>query len=350
MAATGLEGVWGFEQLDKTGMPTWKLALVIIPGCMLLHGLLFLLVYFFADTDFNAISHGTLTIGAGILIWMLFGFSDGVNIIVVIFISRYIQQKTETALPDYPRIADLREFIKPKARMVIYSMLFVIAAAMAIHCRVFDVYSGGFFDLIHNYGSLYGTMSYGILLTNAVSAGYLLATLLTASVYLTTVARRIPLDILAIDRYAWVCNLAVIVIFLFSIAYAWAGAMEQVARSSTLNKTLLELLIYFIIFMVFLIYYAVKPVLIMHARIVKEKTQEKARVRDALSGRREVLRDSPLHVVDGNSSRTELLVYYTMLDSLPEWPLGPHLYKLIFYVLLPPVTWALAALLQKAMF
>ena len=142
MAATGLEGVWGFEQLDKTGMTTWKLAILIIPCCMLLHFLLFLLVYFVSDTDVNAITQGTLTTGAGMLIWMLYGFSDGANILVVIFISRYIQQKTETALHDYPGIADLREFLKPKSRMVIWSVLFVIAAAIAIYFRIFDKYSG----------------------------------------------------------------------------------------------------------------------------------------------------------------------------------------------------------------
>ena len=46
----------------------------------------------------------------------------------------------------------------------------------------------------------------------------------------------------------------------------------------------------------------------------------------------------------------ELLGYLAVLDNLSEWPIGPHLQKIILFGLVAPIAWALAATVENALY
>ncbi|MFT4826137.1 MAG: hypothetical protein ACI9J0_004080, partial [Cryomorphaceae bacterium] len=77
MATVGLKGIWGLEQLDKTGIATWKLGLILMGGAGVVGYVLMKLLIGMEPNGpmtpqtITAITYGTVIICAGGVVILL---------------------------------------------------------------------------------------------------------------------------------------------------------------------------------------------------------------------------------------------------------------------------------------
>ncbi len=86
----------------------------------------------------------------------------------------------------------------------------------------------------------------------------------------------------------------------------------------------------------------------LHGRIRAAKAEELARVRAAIRGEREALRDSPLAAESAALSIVDLLAYRERIEGLREWPFDARaLRRFGLYLLIPLASWIGAALVER---
>ena len=66
MATAGLKGIWGLEQLDKTGIATWKMAALLMGTTPLIGAMLYLVL---GDVDPDSVLASTFT--PELMFWLL---------------------------------------------------------------------------------------------------------------------------------------------------------------------------------------------------------------------------------------------------------------------------------------
>ena len=66
----------------------------------------------------------------------------------------------------------------------------------------------------------------------------------------------------------------------------------------------------------------------------------------AIAGDRSVLTNSRIRANKREFQMPDLLYYQDRIQSVWEWPLHTHVRRIAFYVILPPLAWVLAALVE----
>lgn len=89
------------------------------------------------------------------------------------------------------------------------------------------------------------------------------------------------------------------------------------------------------------------PILIVRARMQSLKERELSLVRLAMAGNRESLLESELKDVAGEFRLPDLMYYEDRIAKIWEWPIEKHRQRLIFYTLIPPAAWVMAALVER---
>jgi len=89
------------------------------------------------------------------------------------------------------------------------------------------------------------------------------------------------------------------------------------------------------------------PLYTLQKRIKTLKNDEIARVEMTLEGDEQALKRSPAGKELIRISYVELLTYRQQLQSVWDWPIHQHAQRIFFYLIIPPITWALAALVAK---
>jgi hypothetical protein len=165
--------------------------------------------------------------------------------------------------------------------------------------------------------------------------------------FLRETARTIRVDILRVEDYAAIMHPAVIV-FVTSCIIIGALLVVPVLLDVPEIEQIVDLTI--AIFAPIAILGTANlcvPALILRTRFVSAISQERNFVLRGLQGDTEALAASR-SAADYN--RVELLAYLNVLNNLSEWPVGPHLQKIILFGLLPPVAWVLAAAVENALY
>jgi len=90
------------------------------------------------------------------------------------------------------------------------------------------------------------------------------------------------------------------------------------------------------------------PVWVLRGRIHAAKERELGFVFRSLRGDQEAMALSRIGDRAGSLGFSELLDYRVFIESLWDWPVAPHLQRIVLIGLLPPATWVLAALIQRA--
>jgi len=93
----------------------------------------------------------------------------------------------------------------------------------------------------------------------------------------------------------------------------------------------------------------VQPVLILRSRIRKLKRGELSLVRRAIAGDRSVLSCSELGEAADDFTLPDLMYYEDRISRIWEWPIQQHWQRLLFYTLIPPVAWIMAALVERSL-
>lgn len=91
----------------------------------------------------------------------------------------------------------------------------------------------------------------------------------------------------------------------------------------------------------------IHPVRVIRDRIADIKQREIDAVRVALAGDRSSLANSQIAHISDEFSAPDLMMYEQYVKDIWEWPIQGYVQRLLFYVLLPPLAWVLAALVEQ---
>ena len=91
----------------------------------------------------------------------------------------------------------------------------------------------------------------------------------------------------------------------------------------------------------------VRPVLLVRNRVKAAKTAELRAVRAALMGDRSGLTVTSIGRFADEFSAPDLLSYQQRVEQIWEWPVQSSLQRILLYVMLPPLAWVLAALIER---
>ncbi len=94
-------------------------------------------------------------------------------------------------------------------------------------------------------------------------------------------------------------------------------------------------------------YFFLRPVVIIRDRIQLAKTKELANIQSAINGDRSKLVHTQISHIAEEFSAPDLMRYEEKIESLWEWPIQGNLQRLVLYVMLPPIAWVLAALVER---
>lgn len=89
------------------------------------------------------------------------------------------------------------------------------------------------------------------------------------------------------------------------------------------------------------------PLVEVRDRIAEAKETEIEAIREALAGDREALARTQIAHVAEEFKAPDLMFYERQIRSIWEWPIQGDVQRIIFYVLLPPLAWILAALVEQ---
>lgn len=89
------------------------------------------------------------------------------------------------------------------------------------------------------------------------------------------------------------------------------------------------------------------PLLTLRNRIRRLKNQELTCVESVLQGNTEALSKSVAYEQLKHSTYVEQLNYRQHVLAVWEWPLHSHVQRILLYLIIPPITWALSAVVAK---
>ncbi len=98
-----------------------------------------------------------------------------------------------------------------------------------------------------------------------------------------------------------------------------------------------------IVIWLLLIFVSFVPLLILKSRIAVAKAMEISRIRQALQGNMAGIEHSQFGERLADFSPADLMYYEDRIKNIWEWPFQAHVRRLVIFVLLPPLTWILAA-------
>ncbi len=90
-----------------------------------------------------------------------------------------------------------------------------------------------------------------------------------------------------------------------------------------------------------------RPALLVRSRIRATKEAELAAVRRALAGDRSALDATSIRHLAGEFTAPDLLSYEQRIQQIWEWPIQGSVQRILLYVMLPPLAWVLAALVER---
>jgi hypothetical protein len=350
MATVGLKGIWGLEQLDKTGIATWKLGLILMGVAGVVSYILIkLLVEMEPNLVFGPESPDQITATIiGTIFW-------GTGLVVIsLALARAVEMDVK-ALALFDNVVEASiERLEPTRALRFTCIILglslgylLVPISISLEPRdpsvieVFTAFATGGPDLIYCFilNPIVGLIS-----------GMLWAIIISQINSLVHAARHIKIDFLQLNDYAAIANPGVRVFLctiplmsVLPLMILYGDEPEDVAF-------LMRIMVAFVFIGVVSILPYAYPVWILKNRIRDKKIAEMGLITRSLRGDKEAVKAINIHALDAPTTAADLLTHRMFLDSLWEWPIASHLQKLILFGLLPPLTWVVAAMIENAMY
>jgi hypothetical protein len=349
MATVGLKGLWGLEQLDKTGLATWKLGLILMGGGALLG---ILLVLALGDVNPGSVLASTFT--PTLVSSFLLG---GPISLAATFWLTLMQSRTTEAdlqllsLTDDVSHATMKR-LRPRKKalftlVIVYSLL-IAALMLGVAISSVEASISEVFGATYTSGLALSILFYLLAPISGLLVGVSSAFIDAQQKGLQYAARNIEIDLLQLDDYSAIANPAVRMA-LFSVAMlSLFPPMALFSGSEEAGKIIWPVAIATLLLGVSGVLGYGYPVFMLRNRIRDKKKLELDKVYRCLQGDKEAV--SPLSVKSGDAPTPDLLTQKMFLESRWEWPIASHVQKLILFGLLPPLTWMLAAMIENAMY
>ena len=333
----GVCGLWGLEQLERRGLGTARLAVTLLTGSVTVYYLL--LVLFGAGIPSLAGTRGMLILGvlSGLLLW------------AALALARWTQADLEGLLPIAPEIEPSLDLLRPTWGLVLacfgfYAIIFV--ATFQVRQFGFQVSVAG---MVRHAADPLGFYELVVLpFMAALCSTPCLVVVIRQVKALTYATRHIDIDVLELDHYPRLANppIRFVIVALMLASFMPIITLPTSDPDGT-AAVFLSLTVIALVSASLAMAFAY-PVWVLRGRIRAAKDRELDCVFRSLRGDEEAMSRSRISDRAHSLGFSELLDYRIFIESLWDWPVAPHLHKVLLFGLLPPTTWVLAALIENA--
>lgn len=344
MATTGLKGVWGFEQLDKTDISTWKLG-CMLTGTWILFGSIFLPMLKAVNPN---PALGSMSPTPLLFVW----------IFIAGFVVMYLAMARTTegdlnALASIDAAVDASVAkLNPGRALLTISIIFQLAiqtlvvpvlVALQLDSSVMEaiaaILQGG-----HQLILSILFLSLGLIM------GIGTAIVLSQIISLTHAASHIKIDLLQLGAYSAIADpLVRLLVYLIPVISAFPLLILYVVDPIEVANITLVVLVFLLFVCLVLLAYAY-PVWVLRNRIKAAKEHQLNLITRCLQGDKEAIRTINIHSLDAPTTATDFLTQRMFIETLWEWPIASHVQKIALFGLLPPFTWVLASMIENALY
>ena len=351
VATLGLKGLWGLEQLDKTGIATWKLGLILMGTTPVVGYILTkLLIGMEPNPIFGPAPPEALTAQA--FAWV---FGQTGTVVILLALARSVEMDLK-ALSLVDNVIDASiERLRPKRTLRFTCM----ALGLLYGCLLNP--------MLYSYGprlshtvleSIIAIASGGPELIQSsiinpilgLITGMIFAIIISEVTSLAHAARHIKIDFLVLNDYAAIANPGVRLFLCLVLIFSLFPLMVLYVDDSANTANMMRLfLVFAFVAIVMLLPYAY-PVWVLRNRIRDKKIAEMDQITLALRGNMEAVNTIVIRGLGTPTTTADLLTHQMFLESRWEWPIASHVQKLVLFGLLPPLAWVLAATIENAMY
>ena len=179
MATVGLKGIWGLEHLDRTGIATWKLGVLLISSGVLVG---FILIPVLGDVNPEVAMSSQHVIS---LLLVLTSSAFGFYLFATIAIARTTEADLRSLLEIDQTVGEGIALLKPTARLLGISIFVAVVLfevmAVAMDIIIFDMSVSERFSKVHRSGLVLNVVNYLLLPMMGVVAGTLMAVFISQS-------------------------------------------------------------------------------------------------------------------------------------------------------------------------
>ena len=324
METMGVRGIWGLEQLERTGISSVKCGLILLAVCV------------------------PLGYVAGL---PPFGLLGGASLFAALALSRATQADLERLLPFDDGIQASIQILKPTKKLLLLCFLFDLSLNWGYIAIASTSGRGVSFVEFHQQVVLARLEGFIVWYVTtpifSLTVAILFTALVTQAKALSHAVRRVKIDVPGLDRYSHLANPLVRVLSVMLILSSPIVGSLAIGDSEPIAFVVLVVAIVSVATLTLTALY-VYPLWLLKGRIYRTRRQELDRVLRALRGDDEAMAESHLRGRASGLTVSELLDYRNFIESLWDWPLAPHVQRIVFFGMLPPLTWVLAGLVENA--
>ncbi|MBQ75721.1 MAG: hypothetical protein CMQ20_11970 [Gammaproteobacteria bacterium] len=275
MATVGLKGIWGLEQLDRTGIATWKLGILLMGGGVLMGVLLSPIL---GEVNQDSVMASFYTPRVVSLTLVVAGLYVGLSVFVTLVLARTTEADLRLLPLTDDGVTESLKRLQPSTGTLlsisIVLMMAIIAMLPVLRTLRLNITIVESFSAIHSSGLVLNVIVYGISPIVGLVNGIMFAIFISQFLSLIHTARRMKVDLLQLNHYSAIANPAVrLSLFLLALFSLWPLMMLYVSdpRFSS-GMTSIALIMMLAISPILILYFY--PVLILRNRIRDEKQKE----------------------------------------------------------------------------
>jgi len=351
MAAKGLEGIWGLESLNRTGINLWKLVALVV-GSLLSIGLILITVLPPVHPGSELASFYTPKVLSAALMSVFFQISF--TIVAILYLAR----TTEADLYKLSEIDDAVggaiERLQPRLRLflpfVLLFLLFGLIALPVLGVLRTDI---SLIESLSNYlnsGITLNVLAFVLVPLEILLFGIAIGIVSTQVLALNHAARTIKINLPQLDRYSTIANPAIRLSILHLFGLSGIALMIPFVSDPEFTESLKLVLLLMVAVAWPIVAAFFAPAFILRNRIRSRRQQELEAIYRSLDGDDQAIRTINISPHGVPVTTSDLLTHQMFIESRWEWPIAGHVQKLILFGLLPPVTWVLAAIIENTLF
>jgi len=336
----GLQGLWGYEQLDRAGFSTPLLIFLVLSASELLH----LAIYWL---DYSSGTHNIETTQqSSFLILLAFGLITGFALLLVILLLRFVQFNFEDNLGAFDVLISLRTRLKPRISIYVSCSILWMVFVFLFFNYLFMSAS----PPVDVYASVGGMLFIFLVLPlSGLANGMVLAAMVHIFNYMTEVARRVPLELVSIDRYN-VFSLPAVFVFSITSFFLTTIGVLAIFQGEAYKDIALTLALVVFTIGALIVGLFIYPVWLMRNRINVAITGERRYLQSLLTDGQEGRKHVSAIAAQRLAAQHDPLIQLMFINSLNEWPIGPHIQKVALFGVVPPVAWIMAAVVENILY
>lgn len=350
ITSIGLQGIWGLEQLDRPGISSLKLLILLV---MVSNAIGFLLAMIVGPVDQDSMFASYYT--ERVVSLTVLGMSGAIGLTVAINI--LLARSTEAdmrALSAKGGMDDCVQLLKPKLSIFLPIVTAItlctalaspILGAQRLEISVLDS-----FRAFVSADAPLQIMLFVLWPLVGIAWGIGFAIGVTQIIGLTKVAKTIQIDLFQLPDYAKLASptirVIIIILVMSSIMPVFMFLVDDPVYTAQLTK--LTVAGWLIVLPALAAWWY--PILILRNRIKLKKAEELNALLLAIQGDDSALKKSCIPRRGQEISTADLLTHQMFIESRWEWPIASHVQKLVLFGLLPPLTWVLAAMIENALY